>query len=239
MSQTDEPIAPGLLEKVRALLAKAESTSFPAEAEALTAKAQELMTRHRIEQAMLDATGAGRTVGPTKRRIVIPDPYAGAKSLLLAGIADANGCRMVWSSHDRVAHVFGFDDELAVVEELFTSLLVQATGALAREGSKRDAFGRSRTKRFRRAFLLAFGVRISQRLRETVASTVDDAGTATGVELVPLLADRVAETEAALRAAFPRTRSMSVSINDGEGWRAGTAFGERANLRLGTERLTA
>ena len=34
-----------VLGRVRALLAKAESTTFPEEAEALTAKAQELMAR--------------------------------------------------------------------------------------------------------------------------------------------------------------------------------------------------
>ena len=43
MTQTDLP--DGLLDKVRALLAKAESTRFEAEADAFTAKAQELMAR--------------------------------------------------------------------------------------------------------------------------------------------------------------------------------------------------
>ena len=37
-----------MLERVRALLAKAESTTFPEEADALTAKAQQLMTRHAL-----------------------------------------------------------------------------------------------------------------------------------------------------------------------------------------------
>ena len=38
------------LSRVRALLAKAESSSFPEEAEALSAKAQELMTRHALDR---------------------------------------------------------------------------------------------------------------------------------------------------------------------------------------------
>jgi Protein of unknown function (DUF2786) len=44
-----------MLERVRALLAKAESTEFAAEAEALTARAQELMARHSIDYALLAA----------------------------------------------------------------------------------------------------------------------------------------------------------------------------------------
>src|SRR6202035_1951697 len=39
-----------ILARVRSLLAKAESTEFEAEADSLTAKAQELMTRHAIDQ---------------------------------------------------------------------------------------------------------------------------------------------------------------------------------------------
>lgn len=39
---------------MRALLAKAESTEFPQEAEALTARAQEMMARHSIDLALLE-----------------------------------------------------------------------------------------------------------------------------------------------------------------------------------------
>src|SRR5688572_14589877 len=47
-----------MLDRVRALLAKAESTDFPEEAETYTAKAQQLMARYSIDQALL-AAGAG------------------------------------------------------------------------------------------------------------------------------------------------------------------------------------
>ncbi|RMB71755.1 DUF2786 domain-containing protein [Rhodococcus sp. SBT000017] len=43
-----------MLGRIRGLLAKAESTQFPAEAEALSAKAQDLMTRYAIDSALLD-----------------------------------------------------------------------------------------------------------------------------------------------------------------------------------------
>ncbi|NEA40757.1 DUF2786 domain-containing protein, partial [Streptomyces sp. SID11385] len=43
---------PRMLTRIRALLAKAEATGFPEEAEALTTKAQELMARHSIDEAL-------------------------------------------------------------------------------------------------------------------------------------------------------------------------------------------
>jgi hypothetical protein len=241
MQNAHEPLPSGVLEKVRALLAKAESTTFDAEAEALTAKAQELMARHRIERAVVEAESGAVASSPTARRIDVDDPYAGAKALLLSIVADANGCRAVWSKYEHVSTVFGFADELDAVEELFTSLLVQATAALVRAGSKRDAYGRSRTKSFRRSFLIAFAVRIGERLRAVVDATVADVSTSTGTELVPILARRREATEAAARAAFPRTGRMSASASDAEGWHAGTAFGDQADLggAGGFERLSA
>ena len=57
-----------MLGRVRALLAKAESTEFPEEAEALSARAQELMARYSIDYAVL-AAGSGDTDQPVARRL--------------------------------------------------------------------------------------------------------------------------------------------------------------------------
>jgi hypothetical protein len=225
----------GILDKVRGLLAKAESTSFDAEADAFTAKAQELMTRHRIDRAVLEASGHDRGEAPAGRRLAIDDPYADAKAVLLTNVADANGCQAVWSKDMGFATVFGFAEELDAVDELFTSLLVQATAALRREGSKVDRSGRSRTTRFRRSFLVAFAVRISQRLHDTVDATIDAASAERGRELVPILGARADATRAATEAAFPTMRGFSPSATDGEGWHAGTRFADVADLSIREE----
>ncbi len=237
-SPSGRSLPAGVLAKVRALLAKAESTTFDAEADALTAKAQELMARHRIDRAVLEASGQARGEEPEGRRLGVDDPYADAKAALLGGVADANGCRAVWSKSLGFSTVFGFAGELDAVEELFTSLLVQVTAALRREGSKQDRWGRSRTTRFRRSFLVAFAVRIGARLRETVDATVAAASVETGTALVPVLAARDAATEATFAATFPNIGSFSPAATDGEGWLAGTIFGDQADLALGPE-LTA
>jgi hypothetical protein len=143
----------------------------------------------------------------------------------------------VWSKAEGFTTVFGFADELDAVEELFTSLLVQATAALRREGSKSDAFGRSRTTRFRRSFLVAFAVRIGRRLRETVDATVAAAAAERGTALVPVLSARVDAARALAETTFPLTRTFAPSVTDGEGWHAGTVFADLADVSLGPASL--
>lgn len=229
-------LPPGLLEKVRGLLAKAESTSFDAEAEAFTTKAQELMARHRVDRAALDDSAPDTTRSadePVGRRLLIEDPYGEAKSMLLTAICAANGGHCVWSKGMGFSTAFASPTELDVIENLFTSLLVQATAALRREGSKVDRSGRSRTTRFRRSFLIAFASRIGQRLQETVDRAVADAEAETGASLVPVLADGAARARRAAEEAFPNLTQTAGSVSDREGWLAGTLFGDRADLGVG------
>jgi hypothetical protein len=152
---------------------------------------------------------------------------------MLGEIAAANGCHAVWSRDLGFSTVFGFPDELGAVEELFTSLLVQATLRLRAEGSKLDRYGRSRTTRFRRSFLVAFGVRIGRRLRETVAATVRAADSESSVALVPILTARDDAVKQAASETFPEADMFSPSASDGEGWHAGTLFGDVADLGTG------
>ncbi|CAN5794443.1 DUF2786 domain-containing protein [soil metagenome] len=217
-----------LLARVRALLAKAESTEFDEEAEALTAKAQELIARHAIDDALLHADD---DVGePSVRRIPVDDPYADAKASLLAQVAGANRCRVMHSPDLGWVTAFGYDHDLDAVELLATSLLAQATGAMARHGSRRDAYGRSRTRSFRRAFLLGFANRVGQRLREATDTQVAAATASDQGRLLPVLAARDDRLDAAERAAFPHITRRSASVSNAAGWVAGKAAADLADL---------
>jgi hypothetical protein len=141
----------------------------------------------------------------------------------------------VWSKDLGFTTVFGFPDELDWVVELFTSLLVQSVAALRREGPKQDRWGRSRTTRFRRSFLVAFAVRISERLRAILDDAVETASAETGGAVVPILARRDDEAAAAAAAAFPGAGSLMPSVSDDEGWFAGTMFGDRADISVRDE----
>ncbi|MGB3592910.1 MAG: DUF2786 domain-containing protein, partial [Ornithinimicrobium sp.] len=163
-----------VLTRVRLLLAKAESTNFAAEAETFTTGAQKLMAKHSIDVAMVEAEG-GSTAGPDARRIGIDRPYENAKALLLTVVADANRCRTVWSRELGFMTVLGFAADLSAVETLFTSLLVQATQAVHREGVRRSGSGGSRTRAFRSSFLSSYAGRIGERLRDVTAAETASA----------------------------------------------------------------
>ena len=136
------------LRRIRGLLAKAESTEFADEAEALTAKAQELMTRHAVDAALLDpGHPSGGDVGT--RRVHVADPYVRAKMQLLAAVAEANDVRLVWYQGLGIANLVGGRADLDAVELMFSSLLLQVAQA-STEGHWRDVVGRLR-RRPRRA----------------------------------------------------------------------------------------
>jgi hypothetical protein len=223
-----------LLGKIRALLAKAESTTFPEEAEALTTKAQELMARHRIEAVLL---GGDEESDPVGRRIWLDDPYADAKSQLLAQVAAANGCRSIVLTGLGCAHVTGFATDLDVVELLHTSLLVQATSAMAAAGPQRDHRGRSRTRSFRQTFLVAYAWRIGERLRVTSDAIADEVASRES-DLLPAIVRREQRVEDAVARAFPQAERRSISFSNAQGWRAGTIAADSADLSVGP-RLTS
>ena len=214
---------PGVLHKVRSLLAKAESTTYPAEAEALSAKAQQLMDRHAIDRAMV---GDGRSVGPEGRTLVVEAPYARPKFQLLTELARANRCRAVLDTADNVATVVGFPDDQATVELLYTSLLVQGTRAMLQAGTS----SRTRSRAYRQAFLVAYASRIGQRLRQASAATVSDAVRDHGEGLLPVLRSREVAVEDELASAFPHLRRMRVTASDPIGYAAGHAAADRARL---------
>ncbi|HEX5945483.1 MAG TPA: DUF2786 domain-containing protein [Acidimicrobiales bacterium] len=220
---------PRVLHKVTSLLAKAESTNFPEEAEALTAKAQELMTRHAIDRAHVEARH-GDVPQVAGRRIGVDDPYAGARYLLLSAVADANRCRAVWTRQWWFSTVFGDEGDLDAVELLYTSLLVQATRSMVAEprpSAARSSSGSTRS--FRQSFLVAFARRIGERLAEAAdAVTAEEATRSTA--LVPLFAARREAADAALAAAFPDLRTTRMSARSAEGWHAGVRAADRAQL---------
>lgn len=215
------------LTRIRALLAKAESTDFPAEAEAFTAKAQDLMTRYAIDEALLSGQ-SGHGIDVQGIRVLIEQPYALQKAGLLDVIGRANRCRAVWSDFGASVSLLGVPTDLAQVEMLFTSTLVQATRAMTRAGEgKHDA---DRSSSFRRAFLTAYAMRIGQRLNESSEQAVQTYGS----EVVPVFEQQAEAIEAEFERLFPDVRSTSSRARfDARGWHAGTRAADEAVLPAG------
>ncbi len=78
-----------LLDRVRKLLAKAEAERVtPPEAQALTAKAAELMAKYGIDRALL-AAARPETDAPGSRLVEIDSPWSRVKAHLLCGLGAA------------------------------------------------------------------------------------------------------------------------------------------------------
>src|SRR4051812_16113332 len=97
------------LARVRALLAKAESTTFDEEAEALTAKAQELITKYALDDLLAGAAETSTKTGPEvgRRDLLLHPPYVSAKASLVDAVAVANRCRAIFSPSENVVTVVG------------------------------------------------------------------------------------------------------------------------------------
>lgn len=228
-----------LLGKIRALLAKAESTSFPEEAEALTAKAQQLMSQHSIDAALLAAERGERQV-PGGVRVAVDAPYEEPKVALLQAVAEANRCRTVWSRNLGFSTVVGFVSDVGAVELLFTSLLVQAQAALQAAGARKRGDGSSRTRSFRQSFLVAYATRIEERLGRVAEQTVKAAGKAgRTAALLPVLASRAEAVDDQVDELFGELSYShgSAYANDREGWAHGTAAADRAELHTRADAL--
>ncbi len=224
-TDADDPV----LAKVRALLAQAESTTFPAEAEAFTAKAQALMSRHAIDEAMV-RHAAGNAGRPVSIRLPIDDPYVSEKADLLHVVAEAGRCQAIHLTRYAMSTVVGDAVDVRRVELLFTSLLLQAQAALNHESARDGAGSHRRSRRFRAAFLAGYAYRIGDRLIEER----DRAESESGADVLPVLARQSQavddEIERLFGATLTRTGGKS---RDRSGWNAGTDAADRARLHDG------
>src|ERR1700678_654884 len=183
-----------LLDRVRKLLAKAEDEGCSAaEAEALTAKAAELMARYGIDRARLGALHP-ESDRPGDRVFDLDNPWAAVKAHLLSGLAAALRCQCILLSRPSPGtrvHVFGYKSDLERADILFTSLLVQMARALAAQPV--PAAG-GRAKGWRRSWMLGYATAVVARVRaaeDTAAAEADaDGGPVAGTSTALVLADR-------------------------------------------------
>lgn len=217
-----------VLEKVRRLLAQAESTPYEGEAGVFFAKAAELMARYGIERALLSAA-RHCDEKPECRVIEITSPYARAKAVLLHCVAEASECKMFYSASGATAsaEVFGFSSDLDSVEMLFTSLLLHAGTLLPRvqaSGAERSSASA------RRAFVIGYATRIEERLVAARAKAVADEETANGSSVALVVRDRRSMVQAAADKQVPRARKVRVSVGSRAGLEAGRRGADEADL---------
>jgi hypothetical protein len=232
-----------LLDRVRKLLAKAEAEGVTAaEAQALTAKAAELMAKYGIDRALLAATQP-ETDKPGDRIVEIYNPWGRVQAHLLCGLAAALRCQSILVTADsglRV-HIFGYDSDLERTDVLYTSVLIQMWHGLVATDVPADAYS---VRAWRRSWLLGFAAAVIARVRtaeqraEQSASPAP-AGQSSRTALV--LADRSMVIRHNIAQAYPRTRTARVTYT-GSGYGDGYEKGKRADIgtaRLGRKRARA
>lgn len=182
------------ISKIRGLLAKAEATEFPEEADACVAMAQLLMTKHAITDLMLGRSD--REVADEIGQITIR--YTGIFRVTAARLgsvcASANNCRPVFANatwctpHEHQVEVTGWRSDLERVEMLETSLRIQQATAISRWEREEHEYltGLSRFQRFkeRREFIASFAAGVKARLAKAYsdakAEVVQERATETG-----------------------------------------------------------
>lgn len=178
------------LDRIAALLAKAERSEHPAEAEAYLAKAQALATQASVDLAVARARTARRQAReqPMSRTITIGEVGKRANTHLVSlfvAIAAVNDVKVDVARNSTYVLAYGMPSDLDVVEAMFGSLATQMTGSaqawLARGEWRgehyvavvRGAYGRHIRERrphnaqtARAAFYRGFVDRIGARLAE-------------------------------------------------------------------------
>lgn len=237
------------LSTIRALLAKAEATEFPDEAEAFFNKASELISRWAIDEAMLwaDADESGREQ-PDELQLLLHAPYLPQKAVLVGAVATAHGCRAVRivsppGTGKEIISIVGFPTELRWVDTLVTSLMVQLTSAML---SRCPAgLTPSASASWRRSFIVGFAEEVGTRLesdraaaaaeRDAAAAPGSAGGRAAGSgapsSTALVLASRADEVDSELRRRHPRLRSSWASSGrSASGRREGRAAGREASI---------
>jgi len=232
---TDAPDA--LLARVRKLLVKAEATGVTTEeAQALTAKAAELMAKYGIDRALL-AAERPETDRPADRVIDIGNPWARVQAHLLCGLASALRCQCVILPHNGPGtriHMFGYTSDIERSDVLYTSLLVQMWQGLVSTPLP-DRVQNARA--WRRSWLLGFVTAVVARVRAAEESAARQAaGPAAGAtsRTALVLADRTEVITRTLKHAYPVTRTSRVTYT-GNGYGTGYSEGQRADI--GASRL--
>jgi hypothetical protein len=225
-----------LLDRVRKLLAKAEDESVtPPEAQALTAKAAELMAKYGIDRALL-AADRPETDQPANRMIDVANPWGRVKAHLLSGLASALRCQaiMLTTASSTKVHLFGYQSDLERADLLYTSVLIQMWHGLA--GAQVPSWSRS-ARAWRRSWLLGFATAVISRVRAAEYAAACQAtapAAASGSKTALVLADRTLVIRRNVEQAYPVTRTAKVTYS-GSGYGDGYAKGQRADI--GTSRL--
>ena len=214
-----------MLERVQALIAKAESTEHEEEAKIFFAKAQELLTKYSLSEYDLKNLGAKTNDTVVTIAFLVSEPCTTSKMRLLATVSKANNVKIVnggfrkrasktevptdWrlnqplrvassdnkSVNYRTAYLTGFTRDIDAVTLLYTSMLIQSYTAVAREAIPTYVNKGTWTSHFIQGFSDAIRPRLMAAKASTEKTVVEEAK-ANGSDMLPVLASRTKQVDA-------------------------------------------
>lgn len=170
-------------ERIVKLLCKAESTDSAPEAEALTAKAQELMTHYGISDVLL-AQAEGRQIQETviEDSIVYSGTLHTARFDIGKAVARAQNCRVLITKMPKSntkMHIIGFASDVRNAKLFDASVQLQASVAMRQwyDAQRTDGLSKMDKFKMRRQFLMSFAQGLSAKLEVAKRAGVDGAVT--------------------------------------------------------------
>lgn len=210
--------------KIEALLNKAQSTNSKHEAEALRERAEYLMQKFGIEDAV------ARSKEPIKEKPIMKEfhlgqPYPARKSELLRMIAKCLGGSVVINGKavGGIVWVFAFKEDVARIEMLYASLLAQMHIEMHMTPVPSHVNG----KTFRNSWILGFISGVDERLKRAMRKANQEVP---GSDLV--LVNRKKEVESARDGQFPALvfRRVATQNVSQQAFGAGREAGQRADI---------
>lgn len=233
--------------KIAALLAKAEGTDNPHEREAYSRKAERLMVKWGIDEAVARAKLEGKKGQPAEKivehRVEVRGRMHQAEVDMAFAVARGLGNVRVlkqgsYKGSTSYVYFIGHESDVQRIEQLYASLRLQANSARRawwRTAPERQYLSQWQSFAAQRQFVNSFGYEVGRRLRAMHKEEVQEAST--GTELV--LLDRNQRVNAWLEEKYPKLGKARGHSTTWHGANEGRAAGARADIgqgRVGTGR---
>lgn len=218
----------GMINKIRGLLAKAESTEHPAEAEAFLDKATALMAQYRIDEAALIASGEV-AANPVEKRLIQVTGYRACKDSLIVHVARAFNSHVIRTGGNKGYGLVGGKSDLDMAIALFTSLELQLDRELFKQTGYDTGSTRSMRANFAKGWVSTVGKRVTERYKEQTEAA--EATATPGTALV--LRDRDAEAAEKFTEWFntkPVYRTTRSTTTNYHYYSQGASAGRKADI---------
>lgn len=225
--------------RIRALFAKAESTTYESEAETYLAKAYELLAQHGIEEAVARA-GAGTDSSEISKWVFTPTgPYKYDQIMLVGCIVDALHCSAVKTADNKRVTVYGVKAHLDRAEMLAGFLVAYMLGLAVKSEPE---FPWESKVTYRKSVMAGFMSTVHNRLKRAEKQAAGESEDAKGAALVLMSDSRRAE-EAMRAAANGPLGTAAAPRRSRAGWSAGEEAANSVDLgggnRVGGRRAIA